>query len=79
MLESHNPKILLAITKDYVKWEKNTCIPPITHDNNILQILAKMPNSLILFLENSAQLLQITVASPHSLIPLPISTWQTSN
>ena len=55
MLESHNPKMLLAITKDYAKWQKNTCIPPITHDNNILQILAKKPNSLILFLENSAK------------------------
>ena len=35
--------------------------------------------SLILFLQNSGQLLKITVFSPYQLIPLPISTWQTFN
>ena len=46
---------------------------------NLLQILVKNPISLILFLQNSAQLLKTTVFSTHQLFPLPISTWQTLN
>ena len=46
---------------------------------NLLQFSVKKPISLILFLQNSAQLLKITVFSPHQLIPLLISTWQTLN
>ena len=37
---------------------------------NLLQILVKNPISLILFLQNSAQLLKATVFSLHQLIPL---------
>ena len=46
---------------------------------NLLLILVKKPISLILFLQNIAQLLKITVLSPHKLISLPIGTWQTLN
>ena len=47
---------------------------------NLLQILEKKkPTSLILVLQNNAQLLKITVFFPHQLFPLPISTWQTLN
>ena len=51
--------------------------PPILLDNNLLMILVKTPISLILFLQNSAQLFKITVFSTHQLFPLSISTWQT--
>ena len=46
---------------------------------NLLHILLKKPTSLIPFLQNSAQLLKITVFFPHQLFPLPISNWKTLN
>ena len=46
---------------------------------NLLQILVKKLMSLILFLQDSAQLLKLTVFSIHKLIPLLIRTCQILN
>ena len=72
-------KYYWSLLKIMLNDQKVPCIPPIFHDNKFLLILVKKPISLILFLQNSAQLLKITVFSPHQLFLLPISTWQTSN
>ena len=60
--------------------KKVRCISSIFHDNKfVTDFRKKKPTSLILVLQNNAQLLKITVFFPHQLFPLPISTWQTLN
>ena len=54
-------------------------IPPIFHDSKFATDFTKKSISLILFLQNSAQLLKKAVFSPHQLFSLPISTWQKLN
>ena len=59
--------------------KKVLCIPHIFHENKFVTYFSKKPTSLIPFLQNSAQLLKITVLFPHQLFPLPISNWKTLN
>ena len=73
------PKYCWSLLKTMLNDKKGPCIPSIFCDSKFATDFSKKLISLILFLQNSAQLLKITVFSPHQLFPLPISTWQTLN
>ena len=73
------PKYYWSLLKAMLNDKKIPCTRLFFTLTNLLQILVKKPISLLIFLQNSPQLLKITVFSPHQLIPLPISTWQTLN
>ena len=73
------PKYYWSLLKAMLNDKKIPCTRQFFTLTNLLQILVKKPISLLIFLQNSPQLLKITVFSPHQLIPLPISTWQTLN
>ena len=73
------PKYYWSLLKTMLNDKKLPYILPIFHDNKFITDFSKKAISSILFLQNSAQLLKITVFSLHQLIPLPTSTWQTLN
>ena len=74
------PKYYWSLLKTMLNDKKVPCIPPIFHDNKFVTDFSKKADLFnSFFLQSSAQLLKITVFSPHQLFPLPISTWQTLN
>ena len=73
------PKYYWSLLKTKLNDEEVICIPPIFHDNLFVTDFSKKANLLYLFLQNSAQLLKITVLSPHKLLQLRSSIWQTLN
>ena len=76
MFQSHNSEVLLVVTKNSVKWQKNSLSPAYIHDNKFVTDFSK---NLDLF--NSCFVKQCSIIENISdqLIPLPISTWQTLN
>ena len=73
------PKYYWSLLKTMLNDKKVPCIPPIFHDNKFVTGFSRKVYLFNSFLQNSDQLLKITVLSPHQLILLPISTWQTLN
>ena len=74
------PKYYWSLLKTMLNDKKVPCIPPIFHDNKFVTDFSKKADLFnSFFLQSSAQLLKITVFSPHQLFPLPISNWQTLN
>ena len=72
-------KYYWSLIKAMLNDKRVPCIPPIFHDNKFITDFSKKADLFNSFLQNSAQLLKITVFFPHQLIPLPTSTWQTLN
>ena len=73
------PKYYWSLLKTKLNDEEVICIPPIFHDNLFVTDFSKKANLLYLFLQNSAELLKITVLSPHKLLQLRSSIWQILN